>query len=336
MRQASHPTNQIKTAIKIIAMEKIIGTFLDAQTIACKVRKPDSVSTWNSYDFTEPHETIERIAESHVLCTNKVKLQAAELEAAANLKLIVVAATGYDIIDMQACKAKGVVVCNSPGYSASSVPEHALALMFAVARFLVPLSRKACDGTWSASRIFCLHAHTAIELAGRRVGIIGAGSLGRATAKLCSAVGMEVVYLARENSKADGLPRVRLDELLATCDVISLHCPLSSDNHHLLNAQTLAQVKPGAIVINTARGALIDPQALVDALESGRLAGAGIDVLELEPPKSGNPLLDCEHPGLIVTPHVGWASLASQQRLVDMLCSTCDSFFAGAPEHVVS
>lgn len=317
-------------------MSATIATFLDASSIACAARQPASIDVWRTFDLTRDEQVAERIGDSHVLITNKARLPQATIATAPNLELVIVAATGYDIIDLAACRAKGVTVCNSPGYSVSSVPEHALALMLAIARRLLPLSREAGDGTWAAADNFCLHTHTAIELAGRRVGIIGAGSLGRATGRLCAAIGMEVCYLARHDGKKDELPRLPLDELLASCDVISLHCPLTAANHHLLDAAALAKLKDGAIVVNTARGALIEPKALIAALEAGRLGGAAIDVLETEPPPADHPLLRCRHPRLIVTPHVGWASLEAQQRLVAMICATCDSYFAGKPQFVVS
>ena len=312
------------------------AVFLDSGTIACDLVKPSCVGDWEVHEHTEPREVAGRIAGRDIVFTNKVKIGADELGDDPAVKLIVVAATGYDIIDTQVCKRLGVAVANSPGYSASSVPEHAVALMFAVARSLVPLQREAHDGTWPSARTFCLHTHPIIELAGKRAGLIGSGSLGRATGALCEALGMDVRYLRRGGGGDGGLPRLGMDELLATSDVVSLHCPLDESNRHMIDAKAFGMMRPKAILVNTARGALVDPAALVDALESGRIAGAGIDVLETEPPPADHPLVTCAHPGLVLTPHVAWASAEVQLRLADLVAHTADSFFAGEPVNIVA
>lgn len=316
--------------------DKVTGVFLDADTIACDLVRPGCVGEWTVHRSTGPGEVPARIAPCGVAFTNKVRIGAAEIEGANGLRLIVVAATGYDIIDLGACRERGITVSNSPGYSSSSVPEHAVALMFAVARSIVPYRIEAGDGTWSGAGTFCLHTHPIVELAGKRAGIVGSGSLGRATGRLCEALGMKVSYLRRNDGGTDGLPRLPLEELLAGSDVVSLHCPLDDDNRHMVNAETLAMMKPGAILVNTARGALVDAAALAEALERGTIAGAGIDVLDSEPPPADNPLVACRHPGLVLTPHVAWASMEVQRRLARMVADTADSFFAGKPVHVVS
>lgn len=311
------------------------GVFLDAKTIACELVKPASLASWDVHPLVPPAAVAASIANAHVAYTNKVPLGAESLAGAGRLELIVVAATGYDIIDLACCKERGVAVANSPGYSASSVPEHVLALIFAAARGVVPYHAAAGDGTWAAADIFCLQRHPIIELRGRQAGFIGSGSLGRASAALCASVGMKTVFLARHDGKEDELPRLGLDELLATSDVVSLHCPLTPANRGMIDAAALARMKDGAILINTARGALVDSAALVAALEAGKLRGAGIDVLAAEPPPAAEPLLNCSHPGLVLSPHVAWASMESQQRLARMLAATTDAFFSGAPRHLV-
>ena len=313
------------------------GVFLDAKTIACELVQPASLASWDVHQLLPASEVAASIANAHVVYTNKIPLDAAALEQAAQLELIVVAATGYDIIDLEYCRQRGIAVANSPGYSVSSVPEHAIALMFAVARAIVPYHAAAGDGTWAAADIFCLQEHRIIELRGKQVGLVGSGSLGRATAELCSNLGMHTVFLTRHDGKEDDLPRMPLEELLATSDVISLHCPLTPDTRNMIDADALAQMKPGAILINTARGALVDADALVAALDKGQLRGAGIDVLAQEPPGPEQAvLLNCRHPGLVLSPHVAWASLEAQQRLARLLATTTDSFFAGQPQHLVS
>lgn len=316
--------------------EGLRATFLDAASIACDLVKPACVADWKVYALTRPEQTARRIAECELVFTNKVRIGEEELAAAGRLRLIVVTATGYDIIDLEACRQRQVAVANSPGYSASSVPEHAVALMFAVARSVVPFHGRVRDGTWSKSHVFCLHDHPVIELRGKLVGLIGSGDLGRATGKLCAALGMKVVYCASHASQGDDLPRLPLAELLAAADIVSLHCPLDAANANLINAERIALMKDGAIIINTARGGLVDAPALVDALASGKLAGAGIDVLDHEPPPNDHPLVACEHPGLVVTPHVAWGSREAQSRLAGMAAATADAFFAGRPRHLVT
>lgn len=313
--------------------------FLDRATVAAaEPVRPACADEWVVHDLTAPHETARRIADATVVFTNKVELRGAALASAARLKLVVVAATGYDIVDTAACRRRAVAVANSPGYSSSSVPEHALALMLAVARSIVPLCADARDGTWPAAPTFCLHTRPITELRGRTVGLVGSGSLGRSTGRLCEALGMRTLYLRREGARkaGDGVERADLDELLARADVLSLHCPLTEANRGMIGPEALKKMNSSAILINTARGGLVDSPALVSALESGEIAGAGIDVLEPEPPPADHPLLVCDHPGLVVTPHVAWASIEVQRRLVRLIAETADAFYDGKPQHLVA
>ena len=317
----------------------IKGVFLDAATIAAaRPPRPRCCERWQVHDLTAADQVAERIADASIVATNKVPIGASELAAAPDLKLIIVAATGYDIIDLAAARSRGVAVANSPGYSISSVPEHALALMFAVARSIVPFAKAARDGTWSGSPTFCLHDWPIVELRGLAVGLIGSGSLGRATGRLCAALGMKPAYLARPQAAppGDGLKRLAWDDLLAASDIISLHCPLGADNRHMFDEQAFRQMKKSAILINTARGELVDAAALAAALQEGRIAGAGIDVLADEPPAADNPLLTCDHPGLVLTPHIAWASRQAQERLLAQVAATADAFMLGTPEHLVA
>ncbi len=312
------------------------AVFLDAATVSCEPVSPDCVDEWVVHSITPAKLVGARIADADIVITNKVRIGANELKVAKRLKLIIVAATGYDIIDLPACKKRGIAVANSPGYSNSSVPEHAVALMFALARSIVPLHRQAVDGTWSKAKSFCLHTMPISELRNRTVGIIGAGNLGRATGSICAALGMNVIYRASNRVKSDNLVRMPLAKLLTISDFVSLHCPLDEDSKHLINAETLAMMRPEAILINTARGGLVDATAVVEALQEGNLGGAGIDVLEIEPPAPDHPFLTCSHPRLIVTPHVAWASTESQMKLIKMIAETADSFFADQPVNLVS
>ena len=315
---------------------KLTASFLDAKTINCDLVKPPCISEWEVFQNTKASETKERIANANVVYTNKVRIEREDLATAKDIKLIVVAATGYDIIDLDTCRKMNIAVANSPGYSVSSVPEHTVALMFTVAKKITALHNEVMNTEWAKSDIFCMHNHLPIELAGKNLGIIGAGSLGQATGKLCEALGMNVSYLAKHDNSQDDLPRKDLATLLAESDVISLHCPLTENNFEMFNADTISQMKDGAILINTARGALVNYPAMIKALESGKLSGAGIDVLAKEPPTDGHVLLECKHPGLVVTPHVAWASLEAQTRLVNLLVTTTEAFFSNEAINIVS
>ena len=319
-------------------MTKLKAVMLDRATFACDLVKPDCVDEWEEFDITNEDQVIARIKDADVIVTNKVKINETHLQQTPKLKLIVVAATGYDIIDIQACRQHNVTVTNCPGYSVSSVPEHTVALMFALARSLIPHNNTVHDNSWVNSPIFCVFGPPIMELANKTLGIIGAGSLGIATGNLCKAIGMKVVYATSSNPAKtdDDLERLPLDELLAVADVVSLHCPLTKDNQEFINAQKISLMKDGAILINTSRGGLVNQQAVINALESGKLGGAGIDVLSKEPPSSDDLFVKCKHPNLLVTPHVAWASLEAQQRLAKMIATTTDSFFAGNPVNVVS
>ena len=314
------------------------GVFLDAATVAAaRPQQPQCCDSWQVHDLTSAGQVAERIADANIVITNKVCIGAEELAAAPGLRLVVVAATGYDIIDLAAARARGVAVANSPGYSISSLPEHAVALMLAVARSIVPFAQASCDGTWTQAQTFCLHNWPITELRGRTVGLIGSGSLGRATGSLCAALGMKPVYLARPEAagRRDDLERMAWDDLLAASDLISLHCPLVPDSLHMFGERAFRQMKRSAILINTARGGLVDAHALAAALQEGQIAGAGIDVLEEEPPAAENPLLSCRHPGLVVTPHVAWASRQAQEKLLAQVAATADAFISGRPQHLV-
>ena len=315
------------------------GVFLDAATVAAaRPPRPQCCEHWQVHDLTAAGQVAGRIADANIVVTNKVRIGENEFAAAPGLKLIIVAATGYDIIDLDAARLHGVAVANSPGYSISSVPEHTLALMFAVARSIVAFAQASRDGTWTASPTFCLHNWPIIELRGLSVGLIGSGSLGRATGRLCAALGMKPAYLARPGaaSSGDDLKRLAWDDLLAASDIISLHCPLGPDNRHMFGEQAFRQMKKSAILINTARGGLVDAAALAAALQEGQIAGAGIDVLAHEPPAADNPLITCNHPGLVLTPHVAWASRQAQERLLAQVAATADAFMLGKPQHLVA
>jgi glycerate dehydrogenase len=276
----------------------------------------------------------ERLAGATIAITNKVPLRAQVLERLPGLRLIAVAATGVDCVDWAWCHAHGITVCNIRGYAVRSVAEHVLMLMLALRRQLPALQADLRAGAWQRADAFCLLDRPIADLGGATLAIVGAGELGRAVARTGAALGMEVLLAERRG--AEPRPgRVPFEEALTRADVLSLHCPLTPETRGLVGAAELAAMKPGAILINTARGALVDADALLTALAEGRLGGAGIDVLPEEPPRHGHPLLEANLPNLIVTPHVAWASASAMQALADQLIDNMEAFVAGRPRNVV-
>lgn len=274
----------------------------------------------------EAVETV--VEEAEVLLLNKLRLSGAILRRARRLRLIALAATGTDNIDLEAARALGIGVCNVRGYCTASVAQHVWALILCLTQRLREYGRLATDGSWSASEQFTLPAQPIRELAGRTLGIVGFGTLGGGVARIADAFGMRVLIANRPG--AEPVPgRLELDELLGVADVVSLHCPLTEATRGLIDARRLALMRPDALLINTARGALVDGAALVAALSAGRLGGAGIDVLAKEPPVDGDPLLDPAVPNLLVTPHVAWAAREARQRCIDEMAANVADFIAG-------
>lgn len=274
-------------------------------------------------------EAVEAAAqEAEVLLLNKLRLSGAILRRARRLRLIALAATGTDNVDLEAARALGIGVCNVRGYCTASVAQHVWALILCLTQRLREYGRLATDGSWSASAQFTLPAQPIRELAGRTLGIVGFGTLGGGVARIADAFGMRVLIANRPG--AEPVPgRLELDELLGVADVVSLHCPLTEATRGLIDARRLALMRPDALLINTARGALVDGAALVAALSAGRLGGAGIDVLAKEPPVDGDPLLDPAVPNLLVTPHVAWAAREARQRCIDEMAANVADFIAG-------
>jgi glycerate dehydrogenase len=288
---------------------------------------------WSMYGSTASSEVQSRIRDAQVVLSNKVMLDRAAFAAAGALRLVVVMATGTNNIDLDAARENGVQVCNVRGYAVDSVAEHTLLLILALARGLLPYRSAVLDGNWSRSPFFCLHGPQILELSGRRLGVIGCGELGSAVARRCEALGMEVVTAAlpgREHSPVPW-PRLPLDEALASCPVISLHCPLTPQTRGRIGARELGLMPRGALLVNTARGGLVDEAALIDALESGHLGGAALDTLETEPPLADSALLRAAArlDSLLVTPHVAWAGRAARQRLVDQMVEVIAAFRGG-------
>ena len=280
-------------------------------------------------------QAAERLQSAQVAISNKVRLDATTLAACPELKLILVAATGTNNIDLAAAHRRGITVANCQGYGTASVAQHALMLLLALATRLPDYQSAIRDGAWQRSSQFCLLDFPIVELEGKTLGILGHGELGSAFARLAEALGMRVLFgaLPGRPARADRLP---IEELLPQVDALSLHCPLTEQTRHLIGAAELARMKPRALLLNTARGGLVDEQALADALRAGHLGGAAFDVLSEEPPRHGNPLLAADIPRLIITPHNAWGSREARQRIVGQLSENALRFFANSPIRVVN
>jgi glycerate dehydrogenase len=280
------------------------------------------------YPLTADKEIIERISDARIALINKVKLTRERLEAARELELIAVAGTGTDGVDLTAAKERGIAVCNVRGYCTASVVQHAWAMILSLTQHLSQYRQLATDGSWVENEKYAVLAHPIRELSGRVLGIVGWGTLGRGVAAVGEAFGMRTLVCNRPGAPPEA-GRVSLDELLATADIVSLHCPSTPATRGLIGERELGLMKPDALLINTARGALVDGAALARALREGRLAGAGIDVLPQEPPTDGDPLLDPRIPNLILTPHIAWAAREARQRCIDEMAANITDFLRG-------
>ena len=284
---------------------------------------------------TTPANVIERLQGASVAISNKVLLNAQTLAACPDLKLILVAATGTNNVDLEAARALGITVANCQGYGTPSVAQHTLGLLLALATRLVDYNKAVADGQWQQAKQFCLLDFPIVELEGKTLGLFGHGELGSAVAKLAEAFGMRVL-IGQIPGRPARAGRLTLDELLPQVDALTFHCPLTEHTRNFIGARELALLKPGAFVVNTARGGMIDEQALADALRSGHLGGAATDVLSVEPPRDGNPLLGADIPRLIITPHSAWGSREARQRIVGQLAQNAEAFFNGTALRVVS
>lgn len=287
------------------------------------------------YASTTADQVIERLQGVQVVISNKIVIDAATFAACPQLKLVLVTATGTNNIDLAAAREHGVTVCNCQGYGTPSVAQHTLLLLLALATRLADYQNAVRQGEWQKSTQFCLLDFPIVELHGKTLGLLGHGELGSAVAKLAEAFGMRVLLgqIPGRPARTDRLP---LAELLPQIDALTLHCPLNEHTRDMIDAKALSLLKPGAFVVNTARGGLINEQALADALRNGHLGGAACDVLTVEPPVAGNPLLAGDIPRLIITPHSAWGAREARQRIVSQVSENAQAFFAGKPLRVVS
>lgn len=283
------------------------------------------------FDRTPADKIVERAADADIVLTNKVPFSADTLRQLPRLRFICVLATGYNIIDTEAAARQGVVVANIPAYSTMSVAQMAFAHILNITNHVASYAREVADGKWTNCPDFCFWDSALTELAGKTMGIVGLGNTGMATARIAVAMGMKVVALTSKSADTlpEGITPAPLDDVLASADVVSLHCPLTPSTRHLINAASIAKMKPSAILINTGRGPLVDEQAVADALNGGRLAAFGADVLSQEPPRGDNPLLSARN--CFLTPHIAWATLEARTRLMSTATENVRQFIAGEP-----
>ncbi|HEY0099791.1 MAG TPA: D-2-hydroxyacid dehydrogenase [Pyrinomonadaceae bacterium] len=305
-------------------MERIV--FLDRNTLRAKIRPPAFAHEWREYGATRAEEVVERLEAASIAIVNKVEIRDAHLAQLPALRLIAVAATGTDNIDLKSCRERGVAVSNVRGYAAGTLPEHVFMLMLALRRNLVSYRTDVRAGRWQRAEGFCLLDHPIRDLHESTLGIIGYGALGRAVEQLARAFRMHTLIAEHKGAQHTRAGRTPFAEVLRTSDIVTLHTPLTAETRHLIGAPELALMKPSALLINCARGGILDEAALVEALQAGVIAGAGVDVLSREPPREGNPLLELDLPNLIVTPHVAWASLEAMQTLADQLIENIEAF----------
>jgi len=310
--------------------------FLDRKSLIADLRAPSFAHDWTDHDQTRPEEVLARIKDASIVISNKVKLPGEVLTQAPSVKMIAVCATGTDNVDLAYCKANGIVVSNIRGYAVHTLPEHVFMLLLALRRNLIGWREDVRDGLWQKSDQFCLFTRPINDLYGSTLGLIGHGTLGNGVRKIAEAFGMKVLVAEHKNATTVRDGYAAFDTVLKEADVISLHIPLTPETRHLIGTREFGLMKSSALLINTARGNLVDEAALVQALKSGQIAGAGFDVLAVEPPREGNPLLDLDLPNFILTPHVAWSSRNAMQIMADQLVDNIEAFVAGKPSNLVT
>ncbi|HET9389464.1 MAG TPA: D-2-hydroxyacid dehydrogenase [Steroidobacteraceae bacterium] len=310
--------------------------FLDRASLKARVREPSCASEYVEYDKTADEQIVPRLKGATVAIINKVPLPAATLRQLPELKLIAVAATGYDVVDINYCRHHGIAVANIRNYAIHTVPEHVFALVLALRRNLLAYRQDVESGEWNRSDQFCFFTHPIGDLYGSTLGIIGEGAIGQGTAAIGRAFGMRVLFADHPPPRMEGVTFTPHEQVLAESDVISLHAPLMPATRNLIDLAAFRKMKRNALLINTARGGLVDEAALIQALDEGLIAGAGFDVLTVEPPREGHPLLDVRRPNFILTPHIAWASDGAMQFLADQLIDNIERWCAGTPQNLVT
>lgn len=296
----------------------------------------ESVGNLTVYPTTKNDEIIERSIDSEIILTNKVPFTRETMEKLPKLKYIGITATGYNIVDTKAAAEMGIIVTNVSEYSTAAVAESVFALILEFTRRTMEQSERVKAGEWGASGLFAYCCYPLSELYGKTIGIIGMGNIGNRVGEIASAFGMEVIYTTRSpkpEAEKKGFHRVQLAELLSRSDFISLHVPLTDETKLMINRESLGMMKKSAILINTARGGLVDEEALSDALRNGRIRGAGLDVLQEEPPSNGSPLINTDN--CIITPHTAWSAEETRRRLMNCTLDNLVSFIIGTPKNVI-
>jgi len=319
-------------------MSKLNIIITDASTVLCN--NDISLDVFKQFgnltliDYVEPSKVAETIKDADIVLCNKTPLTAENMKDAKNLKFVGILATGYNNIDIEYAKSRGITVCNAGGYSTNSVAQHTFALLLELINKVSIYNKEVNEGRWMNNRIFTFFDHEIIELAGKTMGLVGCGNIGINVAKIANAYNMKVLVYTRSGGKdTDMVKYVDFDTLLKESDIVSLHCPLNEQSKNLFNDETFAKMKDGAFFINTARGPIVNELSLKKALETGKLRGAGIDVLEIEPMKKDSPLLNVKN--LIITPHVAWAPKETRQRLVDLVAENVKCYLEGKPQNVI-
>jgi len=315
-------------------MQRIV--FLDRAILPAPLRAPAFAHTWTEFPATAPHELDERLRDATIVVSSKIALRAQTLAKHPSIRFIAVAGTGTDAFDLDYCRGHGIAVSNVSGYAKNTVPEHAFMLILALMRNLPAYRADVAAGLWQQAEPFCLLTHPLTDLHGKTLGIVGEGAIGQGSARIAHGFGMRVLFADHEPPKAADLDYVPLDELLASSDVVTLHCPLTPATRGLIGEAQLRRMKKSALLINTARGGLVDEAALMRALREGWIGGAGLDVLSSEPPRAGNALLDAQLPNLIVTPHVAWAGGDALQAFAEQLIANIEAYVAGQPRNLVT
>lgn len=313
--------------------------FLDRSTIGPSVMlsKPSFPHEWIDYDRTRPDQVVERLKGAEIAVCNKVPIRRDAIAQLPGLKMISIPATGYDAFDIDACAEQGIVVSNVRGYAGDTVPEHTFALILALRRGLIGFRQDVIDGRWQEADQFCFFSHPIHDLRGSTLGIFGEGALGQGVARLGQAFGMRTLFAAHKNVDGLGPLYTPFDEVLATADVITLHCPLTPATRNMIAAPEFAKMKKRPLLINCARGGLVNEADLVDALDRGQIAGVGFDCLTSEPPAKDNPLLKIlTRPNVIVTPHIAWASDEAMQTLWNQVILHIENFHAGRPSNRIA
>lgn len=312
--------------------------FLDRASLApgTKVRAPAFPHVWIDYKETAAGEVAGRIKDATIVITNKVPVSAADLVAAPRLKFIAVCATGTDNVDLAAARERKIPVSNVRGYAERSVPEHVFALLLTLRRQIPGYTADLKAGEWQKAGTFTFFSHALSDLSGTRLGIFGRGSLGQGVARIAKGFGMEVVYAGRKGEPKPKKPYLAFDEVIETADAITLHLPLTAETRGFIGAAEIARMKPSAVIINTARGGLVDEAALVEAIQAKRIAGAGFDVVSKEPPAADHPFMALVgRPDFVLTPHTAWAGDTARKAMVDQLIDNIENFHKGKPTNLV-